>query len=89
MHCRGLHSLTNPAYIEGFPFSGLHSVALPVVSEWCQRVSGIWALTFLGCRPTWVSDLKRANMRAVASRFQLRWSRSYEMHPLNARASPR
>jgi len=38
MLCRGLHKIANLAYLDGFLFSGLHRIALAVVSEWYQEV---------------------------------------------------
>src|SRR5918995_5645270 len=40
MHCRGLHGFANTAYLEGFPFSGLLSVAPYCVPSGIRLVSG-------------------------------------------------
>ena len=53
MRCRGLHGLANLAYLSGFPFSGLPSIAaycarggVRVVSTWRAR-RGAAALLFV------------------------------------------
>jgi hypothetical protein len=45
MCCRGLHSAGKPLRYRGFPCPGLHRIAFPLVSELCQMMSGILALT--------------------------------------------
>src|SRR5215208_427870 len=40
MGCSGLHRVAHPAYLSRILFSampGLHRIAFPVVSEWCQK----------------------------------------------------
>src|SRR5215208_7346776 len=61
MYCRGLHSAGKPLRYRGFACPVLHCIAFPLVSEWCQTMSGILALAlqrFLA--PLLVSPPKQA-----------------------------